>query len=213
MVVYKKALFVHVPKTGGSWVTEVLKRGGGKDFAYSHDIPQHHRAYIFLRRLQPFCFVRHPLLIVCSLWKHWSGNPQCRVNNADEKLYKMWDKKAYGRILCDCIDERDVNRTIENFLTRQPLFITELLHKYTGHCEHVGRHENLRSDLISIIEKINGEMPESLRELILFEEPVNVSMGKDMSLDRRLVERFVKEETVCSEFGYGIADLEEAGLV
>ena len=117
----------------------------------------------------------------------------------------MWDKKAYGRILCDCIDERDVNHTIENFLIRQPHFITELLHKYTRHCGHIGRHENLRSDLMSIIEKINGEMPESLRELILSEEPVNVSMGKDMSLDRKLVERFVKEETVCSEFGYGMS--------
>src|SRR5690554_2154873 len=162
MIQLNKALFTHILKTGGSWVRQLLLQNDGVAFSYAHDLPQHHGKKIKKLKLIPFGFVRHPLELLYSLWRHWSGDENCRINNLNEKLYWQWDKKNYGAILANCIVEQDINATVFNFVGNYPGFFSNLIDIYTKECKHIGRYENITEDLMDILFKINGSINEQL---------------------------------------------------
>src|SRR5262245_16462215 len=72
------ALFLHIPKTGGTWVEEVLKECGilaeqaavTDAVTWRHPLRGHHlHDYSFV-----FAFVRHPLSWYESWWKFQAGS-------------------------------------------------------------------------------------------------------------------------------------------
>ena len=209
----KKALFVHMPKTGGSWVRSVLVDSGGKEISYAHDVVKNHKLNIFLKRLVPFCFVRHPLMILYSMWRHWAGDPSCRVNNSNGQLDFMWDKKEYGWILTQCIDEKSINKTVENFLTFQPGFITWMMGRYVNGCKYIGRYESIENDLIKILLEINGNIDINLKNNIFAAARVNESYGIRQKLEKQLVEDFLTAETACKKYSYTYEDIDRLGLI
>lgn len=202
MIRYKNALFVHVPKAGGSWVRTVLKQGGGKDVSYAHDIPANNRFYLLTRRVQPFCFVRHPLEFVYSIWRHWSGNPKCRINNANPAKAFMWDKRLTGTFYCDCIVENDLEKTIANFTEKWPGFVTWLYAQFTRDCVYIGRHERLKDDFERALLLINGGIDPDLKALIRDKERINVSEGREAMVPEDLARRFLDQEPFAKIWGY-----------
>jgi len=202
MVRYKKTIFVHVPKTGGSWVRSVLIKNGATEFSYPHDLIQHHYLKIKIIGLKPFCFIRHPLMFIYSLWRHWAGNPQCRINNSNKKMYYQWDKKAYGEILCRNIVESDINATLQNFTCNHPGFVSGLYNCFTKGCILVGKYERIKEDLLQFLYQFNGSIEYPLFIDILNSTRVNVSQGDKLLVDKKIALEFMANEEACLRYGY-----------
>jgi len=164
------AIFLHVPKTGGTWVEKVLKQLGLAECSIGHKHADLNRA-IFphglketipwtlrasFRRLAgkstcnesipAFCFVRHPLTWYESWWKF------------NQKL--NWP--AWGHVEdvnnwhpCSALNglgDPDFNRFIENIVSRAPGFVTGLFLRYIGEGSPIlGRQESLQYDLLTIL--------------------------------------------------------------
>lgn len=175
---------------------------GGTRFSYSHDIPENKRIHIYLARLKPFCFVRHPLSFVYSIWRHWSGNPVCRMNNSNPKKRVMWDKKYTADFYCAAICEESFPQTVLNFSEQWPGFVTWLYTRFTTGCFYVGRFENLRTDLFHAIRLINGSVTDELKTAIFQSQPQNQSAGPHSTVSRDLAERFMKNEPCAQQYGY-----------
>lgn len=202
MIRYQQALFLHVPKTGGSWIRSILREAGGKDISYPHDIPANKKFYMLTRNVKPFCIIRHPLEYVYSIWKHWSGNPRCRENNLNPKKDYMWDKRHTGRIYADNIVEGDFEKTIANFTENWPGFVSWLYGQYTRESFFVGKHERLRADFERALIMINGGISDDLRDLIRLKEPVNVSRGSEGVLSEDMARGFIELEPAAKVWGY-----------
>ena len=202
MTRYKNALFVHVPKTGGSWIKSVLRQSGGQDVSYAHDVPANNRLYMLTRKVRPFCIIRHPLEFVYSVCRHWSGNPRCRASNSDVKKAYMWDKRHTAGFYCENIVEGDLEKTIANFTENWPGYVSWLYAQFMRDCFYVGRHERLKDDFERALLLINGSIDQELRTLILETKPVNVSKGREAVVAEDLARRFLDQEPIARTWGY-----------
>ncbi len=154
------------------------------------------------RRVKPFCIIRHPLEFVYSIWRHWSGNPKCRANNADAGKAHMWDKFHTASFYCENIVEGDFEKTIANFIENWPGFVSWLYAQFMRDCFYIGRHECLKDDFERALLLINGSMDEELRTLIREKKPVNVSKGREAMLSEDLARKFLVHEPIARTWGY-----------
>lgn len=161
------AVFLHIPKAGGSWVTKVLYDLGlvEQEFGHQHaDMVRVLHADKFptgksskgslnvpLNRpigvaAYKFCFVRHPLGWYESWWKYMQGARWREWGQPDDKYH--WHP-------CLALNNRghgDFNAFVAKVLEEHPGFVTELYGRYTDHGIHfVGKQENLMSDLIHVL--------------------------------------------------------------
>jgi len=182
--ILKKSIFLHVPKTGGSWVKAVLlqstdlvvERGGNW-----HSIPEG-KAYPGKFR---FAFVRHPLTWYQSFWAF------------NMKLNK-WNKGPC-RSLGSC-KSPDFNVFVSNVVGKFPKgFLSSYLYpKFTGAANFVGRYENLTEDLILALTKAKETFdPEKIRAMSSYKR--NVAASDDAWKDKcryrdELSERLLKAE-------------------
>jgi hypothetical protein len=127
-VILEKAIFLHVPKTGGTWITKSLisqksYRAGIKEHPYFNGVRRADR------RLQAACngrfcfaFVRHPLTWWQSYWCH-------RVRN-------NWKNTS-----------RDFNEFIQNACLKTAGECGRVFDKFINKVDFVGRFERLERDL------------------------------------------------------------------
>lgn len=136
-----KAIFLHIPKTGGTWVTNYFKETG-----MDHGVEELSRlAHIHgtdLRNIIPytedliFCFVRHPLTWYRSYW---------------QSKQVIIDRNG-GWI--DTIVDLPFQEFIEKILNDYPGYLTGFFTGYTERCRYIGRQENLRNDLDYLLEHL-----------------------------------------------------------
>lgn len=155
-----RSIFIHVPKTGGTWVRGALRAAGlhqgdvGRDHATPAEIEQD-PAY----QASPmvFCFVRHPLAWYQSYWCY--------------RMKHGWHKPSPGEVEAPirtvtldahCRDDR-FDRFVENCLERYPQgWVSHLYAHYTSGCTFVGRQERLVEDLLLAL-LIAGEPVDAAR--------------------------------------------------
>ena len=208
MIKFKNSLFVHTPKTGGSWVKSVLSLHGGSRYSYAHDIPCNNLIRITADRLSPFMFVRHPLCFVFSLWNHWTREPRCRINNINRANRWMWDKSFSSDLYSKAIVEGDFSQTLENFTSFSPGFVSALFSRFMFGTTFVGKYENLRNDLIHALKVCNPvHYSTSLIEPGLVRDirkspPVNFSPTQVIYVNRSLLDNFMSSEPMVSTFSY-----------
>ncbi|MDE1942848.1 MAG: hypothetical protein KGI47_06860 [Betaproteobacteria bacterium] len=190
MLILKNSCFIHVPKTGGTWVRHALLKAGA-DFEYytlngtSHislaDCPCPERF--------KFAFVRHPLGLYKSYWQFkmtygWDdGNAldnACRTDSFREFILGVTSRfpGAYGNGLNDMIGPED-----------RPI-------------EFVGRYENLLEDLVTALTRAGESFDEARLRAAA---PVNVSdkLRFPARYTPDLVERVVAvEQEVFRRFNY-----------
>ncbi|MDP1569141.1 MAG: hypothetical protein Q8L86_03985 [Vicinamibacterales bacterium] len=177
-------LFLHVPKTGGNWVRDVLD---AHDLVYAHIGGKHagprqlaplerllqvpHRYDRPNRPLFKFCFVRHPL----RWYESWY-----RMNVA--RGWPTWDEdeEAWNpSVELNGLGAPDFTRFIENVLTRRPGFVSDLFDYYAGDAHFVGRQETMAEDLAAVFATLGIALPAaSLRR----RARVNVSDEASVSL-------------------------------
>lgn len=170
------AVFLHVPKTAGSFVQQVLwdldlvqRKLGTHD---SHDRVFwydrfHHRDKVFRNLIRSvtglapkvspngfrFCFVREPLSWYVSCWRFMKSRNWRR--EGDERNPYHWNPLE----MLNGLGSDDFNEFVYNLNRRRPGFVTELYGWYARPTtDFVGKIENLTVDLRKALRLMNVEV-------------------------------------------------------
>lgn len=166
-------IFLHIPKTGGSWVEKSLitlglsqcalghKHADFERVVYPHNFREAFRWTMdtlprklvgqptFPERPRMFCFVRNPLTWYESWWKF------------NQKLdWPDWGDMHDTNRWHPCsalngLGSPDFNRFIENVVSQTPGFVTGLYLRYLGEgTPLIGHQESLEQDLFAILESL-----------------------------------------------------------
>lgn len=190
-------VFLHIPKTGGNWVTDVLEEQGLVAYCVGHkhsDVDRtfhlnRHSNLSFLRyhasrslglvKRKPyvFCMVRHPLRWYESWFKYMS---QQRNN------WKDWGNQAFmggwhpNYELNGC-DHQHFVAFLEWVHHHHPGYVSQMFYRYTyKDVDYVGKQENLAADLVAILDQTGLSYD---REAVLKKGPVGVSKYKGEPLE------------------------------
>jgi hypothetical protein len=157
-------VFLHVPRTGGNWVTTVLKEAGlvQRDIGYHKHLDWHRTAdcrqlQSFGTRLLPrcfwrafgadftFCFVRHPLSWYESWWRYMSQSKVNWKDFVDDSNPRYWHPNSALAGLGDA----DFGSFVRNVLSKRPGYVSEMFGWYAHpSIGMVGKQESLREDLV-----------------------------------------------------------------
>ena len=194
------AVFLHIPKTGGSWVAHVLEDCGlivraiagvhkhidlnrliYYDKFYSEEgsiwSPRKRKMNAWISQVVDpkfvFCFVRHPLSWYESWWKFMSQPSKNWREFGSETDRAKWHPNSALNGLGDA----DFNTFVRNVITKRPGYVTELYGWYARpRVAFVGKQENLCEDLIRVLKQLDLDFSE---DLIRSHEPVLASPNNE----------------------------------
>ena len=179
--------FLHIPKTGGSWVYRVLEennlimqKGIGGHVHATYDMVAFDRPPRWsLGRLKRivigkkgqgmfrFCFVRHPLEWYESWWKFMCSRGW--NDWGDQSDPDGW----HPNIVLNGLGSNDFNQFIQNVIHARPGYVSELYFSYIKPgISFVGKTENLVRDFLEVM-ALRG-LPID-QESVKTMEPVNAS--------------------------------------
>lgn len=176
----RSVLFLHVPRTGGTWVKEAMFQAGipiekwGKVCPpyrpKKHTIIPHLHAELWARVGGVFTFVRHPVPYYVSVWRF-----TCRS-------WKQWPDKMWWAVQerndPAAINEAilrwkpDFSEWLDEMLEEEPGWVTRWFERYVGppggeFCHFIGRTETIESDLEQVIRMLGyGELWDEGQERI-----------------------------------------------
>ena len=193
-----KSVFIHVPKTGGTWTCNVLKTMGliEKKIRFHPHLDQIKEQWgndLFF-----FAFVRHPLTWWQSLWSHrvranWSRSDIKATKDLEEWLAPINELK-----------DSDFNVFMRKVLQKHPGHYSNYFEQFTGvdnEVDYIGRFESLREDLVSALVSANESFSKST---IMSYEPIrqankshpkyDLELMKDVELaESKIIKRFYEE--------------------
>jgi hypothetical protein len=179
-------LFVHIPKTGGSWVRHVLRRQGLVVMEWPHPhpdmtrilnfprmYPMHfikqslkHRSltlYEKIRDSYKFCFVRNPFSWYESRWRFmksldWKSFHEQYKTEFPHILKTPWHPNEY----LESIGPADFDTFMRAVIDRYPGYLTQMYGWYAPpqDIDFVGRTENLVDDLIHVLRHVGTSFDE-----------------------------------------------------
>lgn len=179
------AVFIHIPKAGGSWVKTALDASGLRcepaEGAGEHQLPEAYRAG---RR---FTFVRHPQTWMESVWRGMSGSwPQKR------ELKPLHRERTWSptRNLTYLVGEKSFEGFVNCVIDNEPAMVTRMYESYIGpvgypKVDFVGRQENLEENLQAILKLLGW--PGKLKKV----PPVNEGEGPKAEWSAGLLERLL----------------------
>lgn len=171
------AVFLHIPKTGGTWVTGVLRESGlmrcsighrhanlphvlapgnqgvGRSFEYLY------KRTCFLKtdpRPFTFCFVRHPLDWYESFYLYKAQPKLNWERDGEVDNIHRWHPNAIlnGLGQTESGEPIDFNAFMTAVMDKFPGYVSALYSHYTFRpVDFVGKQENLREDLIAVLER------------------------------------------------------------
>jgi hypothetical protein len=219
LLLHDDAIFLHVPKTGGMWVSAVLRDLGAvrcrvaSKHADMDRVLNCARRYpgryleavvkagpLWQRRARAafkFCFVRHPLAWYESYWAFTRA-----------RGWNAWGVNGRGRqrwhpnALLDGLGDDDFNRFVRNVLERCPGYVTRLYGWYaTPEIDFVGKQEHLADDLAKVLRLIGRDFDE---RRLRAEPRVNTSDRSQTPAWDPVLKREVAstESAVLERFGY-----------
>jgi Sulfotransferase family len=172
-------VFLHVPKTGGTWIKHVLQELDLIEAPLGHQHSDWDRSfwhdklhddlkvvrYIFRRavrspkaqaRIEPncfkFCFIREPLLWYESYWRFMQGLDWNWKTWGDEKDPYKWHPCA----MVNSLGSPDFNTFMHNVNKKRPGFVTEMYGWYVRPgIGFVGKQEYLQQDLMKAFSLMN----------------------------------------------------------
>lgn len=196
-----KAVFLHVPRTGGNWVRNVLRRIAEMPARnFYGTIPEHidrkhaclsHKDRRKMARVKYiFAFVRHPVSYYESVWK-WL-NRDARKRSAKQPNWAIRRRWHPFRDVAKLWDQ-EFNVWVARVLEDVPAFATRLFEMYVGpegapFVDFIGRLENIKEDMEVVLSRLGNPM-----ELDNVTGKIN-AIDKDVSWDDYLLERVLKIE-------------------
>jgi hypothetical protein len=164
-----KSFFTHTPKTGGTWITEVLRRCGLEKEALPLSLCHTPGTWLLRRReyarfhgLPFFAFTRHPAAWYQAFWR--------------DRMKHGWHDSDFDRT----VRSENFNEFVSKCLQAYPRHVTSLYLKYAEKAAYVGRLEVVAESLVWIL----GQLGETFDPAVVYDTPpINVSSG-DPTLDR-----------------------------
>ncbi len=215
------AVFLHIPKTGGNWVTAVLKESGLVHDRLGHKHADFNRllapvnpaswgpfGYLSWRKirraLEPkpfmFCFVRHPLGWYESWFKYMSQPSRNWRDWGSERDVFDWHPNA---VLNGCGSD-SFDGFVGNVIAKRPGYVTELFASYTQpQVDFIGRQESLRTDLVAVLRRLNLSFDE---DFVMNFKEVGVSPrgGQPIQWNSDLRNKVLSlEQVALLRYGYG----------
>lgn len=184
------SIFLHIPRTGGSWVRQAIKNAGiptrevgaGSDFAQNA-----HNRYVRVDRTGTFtfAFVRHPLTWYSSFWS-------CRMEQG-------WKQDDSADPFMSPSFERFVGNVVRGFPGHVSWRYEHYIGPGSGVLDFVGKMENLASDLVKAL-RLAGE---EFDEIKLLRTPrQNGSLLQPVCSDRLREAVLGAERKGLERFGY-----------
>ncbi|MCE0524086.1 MAG: sulfotransferase family protein [Methylacidiphilales bacterium] len=194
------AVFLHVPKTGGTWIKHVLEEMNLVRAPLGHQHSDWERSfwhdklhrdlkvvrYIFRRavrspraqaRINPdcfkFCFVREPILWYESYWRFMESQNWSWKTWGDERDPYKWHPCA----MLNGLDSPDFNEFMYNVNRKRPGFVTEMYGWYVRPgIGFVGKTESLWKDLIEVLSlmKLDVDVNKILSMSVKNESPSHI---------------------------------------
>ncbi len=222
------ALFLHIPKTGGTWVTKVLRDAGLVRCSIGHrhgnlehvlapgwQGPGRRLEWFWKRALHlrthprpfTFCFVRHPLDWYESFYRYKSQPKLDWIPDGERDNFHRWHPNAVlnGLGRGEGTAARDFNEFVSAVMDRYPGYVTALYCHYTFRpVDFVGRQETLRADLAEVLGRIGCEFDPGL---VHGTERINRSRAETERLewDPAVRARALRLERAALErFGYAV---------
>lgn len=197
------AVFVHVPRTGGTFVTKVLRElhVAGEPIGLKHDCPG---VVPFDMGVSHFVFVRHPYELMKSTYgwliaKRWGPWPK----EKEGRWWHPWSEITKG---CDEV-KGSFSRWLQWVLEERTGYVTRLYSKFAGWpCSVVGKTESLEHDLVNMLGMVGVSTGSAL-----------VAIGRSRSasnarpVEVKDVDFVLRKEFVDSEAG-AVKMWEEAGV-
>ena len=178
-------LFLHVPKTGGEWVKQVLREqnlvrmhfpGSHPDMERVLNFPRYFTRLYVKQSLREknmhlhrdvldsykFCFVRSPFSWYESYWRYMCGHEWERFDRpADGKratLRGPWFPNAH---LQRCASY-DFNEFMSDVIGHYPGYLTQMYGWYAppGEIDFIGKTEHLVDDLVRVIKQVGLDFDE-----------------------------------------------------
>lgn len=195
----RRAVFVHVPKTGGTWVRQVLQAAGlvigqaGRDHATPAELFRLDHPLVTSAPLL-FAFVRHPLAWYQSYWcyrmKHGWHRPS--PGDADAPIRTV-TLDAHCRA-------DDFPTFVANCLERYPQgWVSYLYERYTTGCAFVGRQERLAEDLTHALLLSGARLSRKVIAAVRTTPPANVASGDVEWLPRCQYPADLRERVLAAE--------------
>lgn len=196
--VLPNSVFFHIPKTGGSWVDESLKRAFGKRYikmnlevGFHADINGIHipKSKVEVRHFS-FAFVRHPLDWYRSYWKF---NYDKFERDKDAPLLEGEPEYYDGQmVLADFCHSTNFGQFIDNIIEKFPNGYYHTVIKENEGVDFMGRQENLYFDLCDALDMAG----ERYNEDDLLSQHVNVSLKQiDEDYTKEQKERIMEMES------------------
>jgi hypothetical protein len=180
LLLKNNVVFLHIPKTGGSWVTKVLKENDLVLTEFSHPHADLERVNNFsghyighylklsvkfkcnfenlVNDSLKFCFVRDPISWYESVWRYYSDHNWKKFTREKNPSrfglkYDLWHPWSPLEELNHDTFENFINDLIKLY----PGYLTHLYNSYVDkrYTHYVGKQENLIEDLISILKELD----------------------------------------------------------
>lgn len=172
-----KAIFLHIPKTGGTWVrgyfkdSNMLRREIGLEHINSGDLEPTEDLI--------FCFVRHPLTWYMSYW-------ECKQHISDRR----------GGYL-DTIVDLSFHEFLNNILQTTPGYLTGFYRGYTERCRFIGKQENLKKDLNCLLKHLrilydeNALFGRQFENVVPSKQKYTIGLASDiMKAEKEIIEKY-----------------------
>jgi len=164
----RKALFLHIPRTGGTWVKEAMfqakipmDKWGRIAEPYrqkKHTIIPHIRPDLWAKVGVVFAFVRHPVSYYISVWRFttrsWTDQP-------DRMQWAVRDRNDLAVINEAIIRWKpNFNEWLDEMLEEEPGWVTRWFERYVGplsgeFCHFVGRTESIEQDMEQVMSMLD----------------------------------------------------------
>jgi hypothetical protein len=172
-VLLPNSAFLHIPRTGGTWIREVLAganliedeivsqtpeestEGSVRSW---HNVPSSNAG--FLSKEHIFCFVRHPLTWYQSYWAYKAYNRSWVLDAAEKNKIDVCASHFFREFIDNVID------------TFPDGYLAHMFYFYASKATLIGKLENLHNDLVAML----TEAGENFRlDDILRVAPANVA--------------------------------------
>lgn len=205
MIIANDFVFVHIPKTGGTWERETLSQGPAA-WEVQVKYPGHHSLNsIKVGGRMPFAFVRNPWAWHVSRAAFWSGHYASRTGGFAQPREKWssqllgWEQRIQGGA--------DIPRLISVALEEMPT-LSDRVETLTSHptvqCRF-GRHEALRSELGRLLRDSGAPFGERFQQVMEGRPRLMSSVHSpyrayyDAALEGRVA---TAERRIIEEYGY-----------
>ena len=187
-----RAIFLHIPKTGGTWVTSYFRETGMSHNVEDLEFEAHINGKV-IRKLRPntedlcFCFIRHPLTWYRSYWQMRNFLDPTR-------------NSIGGIALLDNLVDLPFHDYIRALADLPRPWLTDFFNDYTELCRLIGKQENLRHDLDNILNLLKIPYDRNC----LYTKPNQNESKPTITYTNELANLIMnKEEEIIKKFNYG----------